>query len=388
MYPPLFNSFFMGGFECSTQRTGRGRRLDMIAATKHDRFAQQDYARLRKQGMKAARDGVRWHLIEAAPGCYDFSSVLPMVRAARKEGLQIIWDVCHYGWPDDLDIFSPQFVERYAGLARAFVRFLTTESDDIPVISPVNEISFFSWAGGSVAYFNPFASDRGPELKTQLVRAAIAGMEEMRSVEPRTRFVHADPVINVIPAPDRPQDEQAAKNYTNSQFEAWDMICGRMAPELGGNPAYLDIIGLNYYHDNQWLAHNGEKVLRGNPLYKPFHCLAEAIYARYGRPLFVAETGADGDLRSGWLEYMCNEVRVAQAHGVPIGGICLYPIVKFPAWDDEYELQNGLWGSADAFGNRYIDVRLAAELRLQQYMFEDPTTGASLSGAESSKGVW
>ena len=37
-----------------------------------------------------------------------------MLEAARDEGVQVIWDLCHYGWPDDLDIFSPQFVERFA----------------------------------------------------------------------------------------------------------------------------------------------------------------------------------------------------------------------------------------------------------------------------------
>ena len=33
--------------------------------------------------MRGARDGVRWHLVEAAPGRYDWSSVLPQMRAAR-----------------------------------------------------------------------------------------------------------------------------------------------------------------------------------------------------------------------------------------------------------------------------------------------------------------
>ena len=55
------------------------------------------------------------------------------------------------------------------------------------------------------AYFNPFATDRGRELKEQLdFRAAIAGMEEMWSAQPRTRFVHTESLINVLAAPDRP----------------------------------------------------------------------------------------------------------------------------------------------------------------------------------------
>ena len=105
--PPLFGSFFLGGFECSTHRLLSGRRLDLIASTKHDKFVSLDYARLRKVGIRAARDGIRWHLIEKSDSSYDFSSALPMLRAARETGLQVIWDIFHYGWPEHIDIFRP-----------------------------------------------------------------------------------------------------------------------------------------------------------------------------------------------------------------------------------------------------------------------------------------
>ena len=86
-----------------------GRRLDLLASTAHDRLVEEDYRSLMRQGISAARDGVRWHLIETAPGCYDWSSLLPMLRAARRMGLQVVWDLCHYGWPDHLDIWSEAF---------------------------------------------------------------------------------------------------------------------------------------------------------------------------------------------------------------------------------------------------------------------------------------
>lgn len=147
-YEGLFDSFFSGGFECSTHRLRTEKRLDEIAATQHDRFAREDYLRLRNVGMYTARDGIRWHLIERNPGTYDFSSVLDMVQAARETRTQVIWDLCHYGWPDWLDIFEPRFIDKFAELARQFGHLLASETDQQPLISPVNEISFFSWAGG------------------------------------------------------------------------------------------------------------------------------------------------------------------------------------------------------------------------------------------------
>ena len=95
-----FNSFLMGGFECSTHRNHTGKRIDVIASTDHDRFAKSDYENLRGLNIKTARDGARWHLIEKSPYRYDWSSVLGQIVAAEETKIQIIWDLFHYGYPD------------------------------------------------------------------------------------------------------------------------------------------------------------------------------------------------------------------------------------------------------------------------------------------------
>ena len=102
-------SFFMGGFECSTHRRNDGKRLDLIASTRHDLLAEQDYEALAAHGIRGARDGARWHLIERVPGHYDWSPVLPLIRAAKKAGVRVAWDVCHYGHPDHVSPFEPGF---------------------------------------------------------------------------------------------------------------------------------------------------------------------------------------------------------------------------------------------------------------------------------------
>ena len=80
LLPGFTESFFMGGFECSTHRRHPdGTRLDMVAATSHDRFALEDYRRLRNFGLRTARDGLRcvsiegvcWYPIVNHPGWDD-----------------------------------------------------------------------------------------------------------------------------------------------------------------------------------------------------------------------------------------------------------------------------------------------------------------------------
>lgn len=374
-----FRSFFLGGFECSTHRLRSGKRLDLLEATRHTEFFQADYRRLQEQGICSARSGIRWHLIETAPYRYDFSSVLPMIRAANDAGMQVIWDICHYGWPDGLDIFRPEFVDRFAALAQAFARLLREESDAAPLLTPINEISYFSWAAGEVEYMNPFARGRGLELKTQLVRAAIAGMEAVWDVAPQAQFIHVEPLIRVIAHPDRPQDRQAAEAYSNSQYQAWDMLLGREWPQLGGAEKYVSHMGLNFYPDNQWIYH-GRKLKWTEPLYRPLHELLIDIHARYGRPLLISETGTEGKDRPLWFRYVTDEVGAAMAAGTPVDGICLYPIVNHPGWDNDRHCPNGLWDYADDGGNRPIYKPLAEELRRQQERFAQPEPALVMAG--------
>src|SRR4051812_39365536 len=77
----LFRSFWIAGFECSCQINSHGKRLDMTAALHHDERVAEDYAMLKNVGMRTARDGVRWHLVDRGGGKYDFSSFAPMVKA-------------------------------------------------------------------------------------------------------------------------------------------------------------------------------------------------------------------------------------------------------------------------------------------------------------------
>ncbi len=364
--PALFRSFFQGGFECSTHRRAHDRqRVDVIAATRHDALAEHDYRTLGAHGILTVRDGVRWHLIEREPGAYDWSSLAGQLAGAAAAGTQVIWDLLHYGWPDDVDVWSPAFATRFARFAAEAARVIRAATPGPRFYCPVNEISFLSWGGGDAAYLNPFARNRGFELKVQLARAAIAAMRSIRADDPDARFVHVDPVINVITDPARPWQAAQAEGHRQAQFQGWDLIAGRLWPQIGGHPELLDIVGVNYYHNNQWI-HAGPPIDRHHALHKPFHRLLAETYARYGRPIFVAETGIEGDARAAWLAHIADEVGQARRLGVPVEGICLYPILDHPGWDNERLCPNGLLRTMADGITRQADQAYAAELARQQ----------------------
>jgi hypothetical protein len=296
--PRLFDSFLMAGFECSTHVRRDGTRLDLVALSGHDRHAAADYARCRALGIRTARDGVRWHLGESPDGRIAVAHEVERVRAARDAGVQVIWDLWHYGTPDHLDVLAADFPSRLARWARAFAELVAGETDAVPLYTPVNEISFVAWGGGDVGYLNPFRRGRGAHLKRQLARAAIEVTEAVWAVDGRARVCHVDPVIHVsaaatgrrtprprgVPAvdvrgvgPDRRAPGAVARRHRSGTWTWW----GELLPAEPVGPR------------------GARTSPPGDPGWRPLDLILAEVHARYGRPVFVAETGCEFEHRAG-----------------------------------------------------------------------------------------
>jgi beta-glucosidase/6-phospho-beta-glucosidase/beta-galactosidase len=115
----------LSGFECSTFLwTDQGRR-DLVEETRHRQHAHEDYQLLRRLGIAVAREGIPWPLVEHG-GAYDFSLLDPVVDAMNQAQIIPIWDLCHYGYPDDVDPFAEDFAQRFADYCRAAAERVTS----------------------------------------------------------------------------------------------------------------------------------------------------------------------------------------------------------------------------------------------------------------------
>lgn len=370
---PELQSFFLGGFECATHRRRDRTRIDVIAGTGHDGRCAGDYKTLAEAGVRTVRDGLRWHLIEQTAGVYDWSSFTPMLDAALRTGTQVIWDLCHWGVPDGLSPFSPEFAPRFAQFAAAAAQLIRQRANAAgqrgpTLLCPINEISFWSWVGGDEEHFFPYGKGNGPALKRCLAGASLAAIRAVRAVDPQVRFVQAEPIIHISADPRKPEDKPFADHYTSSQFEVWDELAGRSEQELGGAEDMLDVLGVNYYWNNQWI-HKGDRTPPGHPLHTPLHQMLLELWHRYKRPLIVTETGAEKGAAAGWLGYICAEVRQAIRAGVPVLGICLYPVMDYPGWDDGRHCSCGLIACSPDWEQRSFHTEVLEELRVQQRAF-------------------
>ncbi|RSK37406.1 amine oxidase [Hymenobacter metallilatus] len=334
-----FRSFWMAGFECTDQQNAFGHRVDFLTLTGHLQLLDADYQAIQQFGMSTVREGIRWSQVEKTPYHYDWSTVLVLLEAGRRHGVQQVWDLCHFGYPDDLTPLHPLFARRFAHLCRAFVEFYRQHCpEEVLIVTPINEVSFMSWLGGDVRGTSPYCVGQGWEVKRGLMRAYIEGVAALREADPGIRILTTEPLIHVVPRVGAgPAELRRVREFDLNQFQSVDMLAGRLCPELGGRPEYLDLLGFNYYYDNQWQQEPHVTLRWANddqdPRFWPLSALLERAHRRYNRPVVLTETSHPGEDRAPWLRMIAEEATRTLRAGVPLLGVCLYPIIDRPDWD-------------------------------------------------------
>jgi beta-glucosidase/6-phospho-beta-glucosidase/beta-galactosidase len=345
--PGIFPTFFISGFECSTFLWKDKGRRNLLAETQHDKFAMKDYEILRNLGIAVSREGIPWPLVDKK-GMYDFTCIDPMIEAMLKQKIMPVWDLCHYGYPDDLDPFDITFIKRFTDYCRAAVKYLKDKMPGPHFFSPINEITFFSFCGGEWGWVAPFKNTKEDRFafRLALCKAAIAGVKAIREIDPGARMVHIDPLVQVVAPVDRPDLEEAAWNETNvDTFLAWDILYGKEFPELGGAPEILDIVGANNYSFGQmeYREQGPHKALPpDDSRIKPLCDLLATVWERYKRPMIIGETSGMCEGREDWLRDVMEESLAAVNAGMDLHGICLFPAVDMPDWHTGKWLHNGL----------------------------------------------
>lgn len=343
---------WLGGFEGADHINGRGLPLSMAADSGHLGRVDADYRRLRRMGFTEVRESLGWRVCEQRDG-HDFASLHLRMQAAARQGLQIRWTLMHYGVPDGLDLFDGDddvFIARFAAFCAATAQALAAYPRQAPrLYTPINEISFLCWAATRSGLIHPYLGDRAGDatrLKARLVRAALAGCHAIRAVEPDARMMWVEPLVHVAAPGSCRELRQEALNERAAQFEVLDMLSGRTEPALGGRPACVDLVGINYYHSNQWEAGSRRPLEwhHADPLRVPLSRLLRQVHERYSLPLTISETSHVGEGRAAWLQELTSQVRLATDAGVTVEGICLYPVMDRPDWEDPGRWhQSGLW---------------------------------------------
>lgn len=387
-----FKTFWMAGFECSDQLNSSGNRVDLLEMTAHIELINEDYARLRSLHIESVREGIRWSVVEPRPYQYNFEKVAEMIRAGKENGIQQIWDVCHFGYPDDLSPFHPHFVSRFVALCEAFVAFLADSNPDEPIlITPINEVSFISWLGGEVGATTPYCVRNGWELKYALMKAYIAAAKAMKRMSSLVRIVTTEPLVNMVTSLEPTEEDLERAIYENElQYQAVDMLYGHICPELGGSPELVDIIGFNYYYNNQWILGNYEFLDWNSPVPDPrwraLSDMLQAGYLRYNKPIVLSETSHPKEDRPIWIRMIARECAKVIEKEIPLFGVCIYPIIDRPDWDHPHIWHHsGLWDTD--FSDKHARV-LHYPSRQALFWGQELISQQLTDNAAKSKNTW
>lgn len=340
----------MGGFEACNALTEHGHRHDLLHATRHDIHCRSDYRLLKEQGIYTVREGLAWNQIDKAYGQYDFSRFEAMMEIGREEGMQIIWSLNHFDFPEDIDLFSPSFIARFTNYAFEAVKVIRKYEQSELFIIPINEISFLSFMCGE-GRWAPFVRNRSWEAKIQMAKATISAINVIKSNFSRVYFIHCDPVMRRTSRHDAPYKvKRFITDFHEVPFQAWDIISGKIHPEFGGSSDLIDVVGLNYYISNQemvsldLLENFAFTSLSLDSKYRiEFYQLIYQVYQRYGKPIVITETGSYGSLRKAWWQQVFVQVKKAFALTIPLKGVCAYPVIDRPDWNGGHLTHSGLW---------------------------------------------
>jgi hypothetical protein len=111
-------------------------------------------------------------------------------------------------------------------------------------------------------------------------------------------------------------------------FLAWDILCGKEHPELGGSPEILDIVGANNYSFGQMEYREQGPHAALEPDDDRIKPLCDLMKARLGTLPPTDDNRRNerlGGGRAAWLKDVMEESLAAVNEGMDLHGICLFP---------------------------------------------------------------
>ena len=292
-------------------------RQDEVNLIRHDEFLDIDYQLMVSAGCVGIRDAARWYISNPAPGVYDWTWLDQVVTAAERHQLKLYLDLWHYGYPDWMDILSPEAPLQFADFASQIAR----RYPSLEYYCVCNEPSLLVELGGRKGKWSPFLHKTDPSaFRRQISKMIIEASKSILAVKPDA--------VMVIPEPWHATD-RISEDY---QAAVLDTVLGLCDPELGGCNDLVTIIGLNHYRDSTL---------------PPFHRLLINAQKRWPtKQLWITETSGPpkGWQQAEWFWWMLTETRLAAMSGINIPVFTWAPAISMYDWvNEKVQLHNGIW---------------------------------------------
>jgi beta-glucosidase/6-phospho-beta-glucosidase/beta-galactosidase len=330
--------------------------IDQFEWTQHDTCWKDDFKRAREElGLTALRYAFPWHKIEAQPGRFDWKAADERIQAASELHLELYLDMMHFGTPLWLRQAAgdPEFPEALERFAEALV---TRYRKTVRRWCPCNEPLILALFSGDFGFWPPHARKwigYMPVL-SRVVQATSRAIRAIRRADPQAEVILCDNVEQFRSRAPALREEVSRRNLR--RYLAMDLLLGRVdrhhplfewvtnygMSELdlewfATHPQRPDILGIDYYPNSEWQLESTAMGIQQRRSETPLglYGICRAYYQRYGLPLMLTETSADGLAinREIWLEQTIEDCRRLREDGIPMLGYFWWPMIDQVDWD-------------------------------------------------------
>lgn len=351
---------------------------DIFESTAHDVQWKQDLDLLAGCGVTRLRYPVRWHRVEADEGVFNWQDTDKVLLYLGDHGFRPIVDLVHHtSYPRWLEggFADPRFRTAYLRYTEEFARRYPW----IQEYTLFNEPFSTLFLTGHEAIWPPYHQGLD-NFVAQILNVLPAVAEASRAYAdllPDAKHVWVDTCEHHTG--EGAGGSAYASMANERRFLVLDSFLGKhggrgydpdgpMAGplrEAGGEklqelePGRIDVLGLDYYAHCQW--HFDDKGGSPNTPY-PLP-LAQQVYLywdRYRLPCLLTETNIRGRTsdRATWFKYVLEQCERAQAMGVPLDGLCWFPVIDSTDWASLLFRNDG---HIDPVGIFWLDQELARQ---------------------------
>jgi len=351
---------------------------DIFESTAHDVQWKQDLQLLTECGVSRLRYPVRWHRVEAEEGVFNWQDTDKVLHYLRDNGFRPIVDLVHHtSYPRWMEggFADPRFRTAYLRYTEEFARRYPWVQEYTLFNEPFSTL----FLTGHEAIWPPYHKGLD-NFVSQILNVLPAVAEASRAYAellPGAKHVWVDTCEHHTGA--GAGGSAYATMANERRFLVLDSFLGKydgkgydpdgpmaeLLRDAGGGklqdlePGRIDVLGLDYYAHCQW--HFDDK---GGSTPTPYPLpLAQQIYLywdRYRLPCLLTETNVRGRTsdRATWFKYVLEQCERARQMGVPLEGLCWFPVIDSTDWDTLLYRSDG---HIDPVGVYWLDDELARQ---------------------------
>jgi beta-glucosidase len=365
---------------------------DIFESTAHDVHWREDLQLLRNCGVTRLRYPIRWHRVEAEEGVFNWQDTDTVLHHLRDNGFSPIVDLVHHTsyprWLED-GFADPRFHTAYRRYTEEFARRYPWVTEYTLFNEPFSTL----FLTGHEAIWPPY--HRGLDtFVSQLLNVLPAVAEASRTYAellPGAKHVWVDTCEHHTGA--GASGSAYARMANERRFLVLDSFLGQgydphgpmgdLLRDAGGEalqslePGRIDVLGMDYYAHCQW-HFDDQGGYPNTPYPMP---LAQQIFSywdRYRLPCLITETNVRGSTsdRATWFKYVLEQCERAREMGVPLEGLCWFPVIDSTDWDTLLYRNDG---HIDPVGVYWLDDELTRRPSVMSETYRQAAAGAHSS---------